>query len=265
MSRPNAPLVALSCLLLAAGCNWPGKPDPAHRPVPPERVLEFTALFQRNCAGCHGAGGKLGPAPPLNDPLFRAAVPEKELGDVIKNGRKGTLMPAFLRKKGGPLSEAQVHALVYGIKGIAYRVVTGGEDGEGEIVRDANAPAPAWGEPPPAPKNMPPYLSPKRGEDSAGNRERGAKVFANACKECHGENGRGVERDGRRFKTLNDPALLSLISDRLLRRLAITGRPDLGMPNYAEKGPRGDKFKPLTSDEIDDLVALFGSWRSATK
>ena len=41
------------------GCldNAPGKPDPAKRPIRPSEVTDFAALFSRNCAGRHGAGG----------------------------------------------------------------------------------------------------------------------------------------------------------------------------------------------------------------
>ena len=54
------------------------------------------------------------------------------------------------------------------------------------------------------------------------------------------------------------PAFLALISDQASRRIIITGRPDLGMPNYAETDGRPEDFQPLTSAEIDDLVALLG-------
>ena len=43
-----------------------------------------------------------------------------------------------------------------------------------------------------------------------------------------------------------------------MRRYIITGRPDFGMPNYAEQ--RIDA-RPLTSQEINDLVALLAYWR----
>ena len=76
------PLLAV----LAAGCDLPGQPKPADRPVPADQVMDFDALYAQNCAGCHGADGKLGPAPPLNDPLFRAIVPEEELVDVVTEG-----------------------------------------------------------------------------------------------------------------------------------------------------------------------------------
>src|SRR5437764_10903761 len=94
-------LVTLSLFL--AGCDLPGKPKEEERPVRPDRVLEFAALYKENCSGCHGADGTLGPAPPLNDPLFRAGVPEEELLRVIREGRfatpgQRTPMPGFSEK-----------------------------------------------------------------------------------------------------------------------------------------------------------------------
>jgi hypothetical protein len=73
--------------------------------------------------------------------------------------------------------------------------------------------------------------------------------------------GEGVERDGRVRRKINDPAFLALISDQELRRYAITGRPDLGMPPYDGKAGRPADFEPLTSEEIDGLVALLAYWR----
>ena len=58
--------------------------------------------FTARCAGCHGADGKFGPAPPLNDSVFLAIVPDAELRHVISDGRVVTAaqkspMPAFAR------------------------------------------------------------------------------------------------------------------------------------------------------------------------
>src|SRR5262245_39645415 len=103
---------------LAAGCDLPGRPDPADRPVPANEVLRFSALYGQHCAGCHGAKGKLGPAPPLNDPLFRAIVPEEELQSVISHGRVNALMPGFAVETGGPLTAVQIQVLVKEIKGL---------------------------------------------------------------------------------------------------------------------------------------------------
>jgi cytochrome c oxidase cbb3-type subunit III len=86
-------------------------------------------------------------------------------------------------------------------------------------------------------------------------------VFGNACAGCHGKAGEGVERDGKVRRKINDPAFLALISDQALRRYAITGRPDLGMPPYDGKDGRSPDFRPLSSGEIDNLICLLASWR----
>src|SRR5206468_4296513 len=78
----------------AAGCDFPGRPGTGDRYVPPREERTFQALFRRSCAGCHGIDGKLGPAPPLNDRLFLAEIPDAELRRVIAEGRPETPMPA---------------------------------------------------------------------------------------------------------------------------------------------------------------------------
>src|SRR6516225_5608210 len=102
-------------VVLTGGCDLPGKPREADRPVPAEQVTGFDTLYAARCAGCHGADGKLGPAPPLNDPLFLAIVPDDELLRVIREGRalapgKKTPMPAFSLGQRAPLSPAQAEA-----------------------------------------------------------------------------------------------------------------------------------------------------------
>jgi len=239
--------------MLAVGCdaNLPGKPDPKDRPVPADQVLAFNVLFGRNCAGCHGADGKQGPAPPLNDPLFRAIIPKAELEMVLSEGREGTPMAPFEHANGGPLTAQQVQVLIHEIKGVRYRIE------KGKVVADEQGTTPAWGAVAAAPGSPPPYTLPQE----AGKVEPGGKIFARACASCHGTNGEGLERDGKRRNQINDSMFLSLISDQELRRIIITGRPDLKMPNYEKKAERADDFQPLTSAEIADLGALLSSWR----
>ena len=69
------------------------------------------------------------------------------------------------------------------------------------------------------------------------------------------------KRGGETARTINDPVFLALISNQALRRYAITGRPDLGMPGYADARPDTTHFVPLTDQEVTDLVALLASWR----
>lgn len=222
-----------------AGCEPPGKPNPADKPVMPDQVLDFDELFAMNCAGCHGAGGELGPAPPLNDPLFVEIVPDDVLNIVIRDGRAGTPMPPFARSQGGTLTDEQIQVLVTGIKH-------------------------EWKSNEDLPPSPPAYLLTKAEgvQSNPGSRERGAQVFARACAACHGENGLGVDADGVVANAINVPAFLALISDQALRRIIITGRSDLGMPNFAAHDGRDDNFQPLTSAEIDDLVALMADWRA---
>jgi cytochrome c oxidase cbb3-type subunit III len=224
-----------------AGCDLPGQPRASDRYVQPNEVRTLADLYQGNCAGCHGVDGKLGPAPPLNDRLFLALIPDAELERLITEGRPGTLMPAFASARGGHLTSEQVKILAEGIK-------------------------PHWGPVEPAPSGASPYLIPRSPSELAGpgNKEEGLKVFAQACAGCHGSHGEGGGlTDGRTVGAINDPDFLALISDQALRRYVITGRPDLGMPDFA--GPKGRPvgFQPLTSQDVNKVVTLLASWRQS--
>lgn len=239
MTRISAPaaslasiLVALICLL--AGCDLPGQPHREDRPVRADEIVDFDWLFQSNCSGCHGPNGKLGPAPPLNDAILMRIVSNDDLLRVITEGRPGTPMPAFAYAHGGPLNEAQVKALATGLKSRFQSPV------------DLKATLPAY-------RSDTKHGAPVSTEDIA----RGGQIFSRACAGCHGERGEGTDVAG----AIAEPAFLGLITDQALRRLIITGRPDLGMPNFADSTGRDDDFRPLSSDEIDGLVALLGSWR----
>lgn len=216
--------VLLSLAALAAGCARTGP----SRPVPADRVLDFATLYGQNCSGCHGADGQFGPAPPLNDPVFLAIVPDAVLLQVVAEGRPGTPMPAFARKSGGTLTDEQVRVLAGGIKT-------------------------RWKASPPE-IAAPSYLA----EEGHGNRARGARAFEHACASCHGDEGRGGKD---KVGPVNDPAFLALISDQAIRRYIITGRRDLKMPNFAGKEGRPEGFRSLTAQEVADLVDLFSGWR----
>ncbi len=268
--RTKRLLVPLSpCLLVPlsflTGCDLPGRPNPANRPVPADQVVEFGVLYRQNCAGCHGADGKLGPAPPLNDPLFRAIVPEEELEGIVTKGRNKTLMPAFAQENGGTLTAKQIQVLVKEIKGIPYKIVEKQEDGVAkvEVVPDAGGISPKWGTPGQPPKAVPSYREQSASSNAGGadNKEKRAAIFDRACAGCHGDHGQGIAKGGEMRRTINDPVLLGLTSNQALRRYVITGRPDLGMPSYADARPDNPDFVPLTDQEVADLVALLASWR----
>ncbi len=227
--------VAILFLLFAAGISGCGRRLAQERFERPEDVRNFDELFAHNCSGCHGAAGRLGPAPPLNDPLFLAIIPEAELTRVVSQGRTATLMPPFAREQGGPLTAEQIAILVRGIRS-----------------KWSNAEAAG-------PGPLPDYLasSSATATTSLENKEIALQVFGSSCSTCHGSHGQG----GKEAGALRDPALLSLLSEQALRRIVITGRPDLGMPDFRRLGAMLPAGQPLTNQQISDVVALVSSWR----
>jgi len=250
--------------LFLAGCDLPGQPNPAKSPVPQDQVTNFDALYKMHCAGCHGADGKLGPAPPLNDPLFLAIVPDAELLRVITEGRAVTAtqrspMPAFRLGKGAPLTAAQakVWAELKAEMHIDPRQQNPLTDTQVKVL--AEGIKKRWGAAAPAAGSVPPYLAPKKA--GGGNTKEGLRVFARACAGCHGSEGQGGMNGDQEVGAIYNKAFLALTSDQALRRIAITGRPDLGMPPFDGQDGRSRDFKALTTVEIDDLVALLAYWR----
>lgn len=236
-TQRTLPAVVFALAASLSGCleNLPGKPDRADRPVLPAEQTDFQVLLARHCSGCHGADGRLGPAPPLNDPLFLSIVPDDVLVDVITHGRAGTPMPAFGILESGNLTEEQISVLAQGLK---------------SHWQTRMAPS----------AELPSYSATAGQSPSAENVARGEKLFAQACAGCHGANGAGSsenELPGR----INDRSLLALISNQALRRIIITGRPDLGMPDFRDGSGRDADFKPLSNEQINDLVALLAHWR----
>jgi cytochrome c oxidase cbb3-type subunit III len=249
---------------LVAGCDLPGRPNRADRPVPEDQVTNFDALYAMRCAGCHGADGKLGPAPPLNDPLFLAIVPDAELLRVITEGRAVTPaqkspMPAFRLGKGAPLTAAEVKVWAELKEQTDIDPKQQNPLTATQVKVLAEGIKKRWGPPPSPAASVPPYIAPVGA--GAGKMDEGARVFARACAGCHGSQGQGGKNGERQIGAINNKAFLALTSDQALRRYAITGRPDLGMPAFDGKDGRSPDFLPLTSAEIDDLVALLAYWR----
>ena len=84
--------------------------------IPPDQVMDFNTLYARNCAGCHGPGGKGGAAIPLSDPVFLAIADDAAIRRTAANGVPGTPMPAFAQSAGGMLTDQQIDAIVGGIR-----------------------------------------------------------------------------------------------------------------------------------------------------
>jgi cytochrome c oxidase cbb3-type subunit 3 len=69
-----------------------------------------TTVFKEKCSMCHGQDGKGFPAlktPDFTDPKWQAGITDDKIIDTIKNGKKGTPMPAF----SGKLSDDEITAV----------------------------------------------------------------------------------------------------------------------------------------------------------
>lgn len=91
-----------SILLLSAAAamaSWANQPQGAAVSAP--APAEGAAIFERECAKCHGPGGKGIPefkTPDFTDAKFQASISDERMIAVIKNGKKGTLMQGFAKK-----------------------------------------------------------------------------------------------------------------------------------------------------------------------
>jgi cytochrome c oxidase cbb3-type subunit 3 len=227
--RKMSTLAGLSALVLfaPAGCNLPGKPKAGPEVPRPEQVLAFETLYGANCAGCHGANGQNGSATNLANPEYQALIDDASLREVIAKGENGSLMPAFAQENGGMLSDAQIDALVQGIR---------------ENWRKQNA---LGGEIPP------PYKA-----THAGNAAKGQGVYAIACVRCHGPS---AQQQGKAGSIL-DGSFLALINEQTLRTTMIAGRPDIGEPDWRGHIPG----RAMTDEEITDVSAWLLAQRPAS-
>jgi cytochrome c oxidase cbb3-type subunit III len=207
--------IVLGLALALAGCDAPGRPGKDSQPVRPDQVISFTTLYATNCAGCHGAEGRGGAAQSLRDPVYRAIADDAAIRNVVRNGVRGTPMPAFARSAGGMLTDQQIDAIVDGMRN-------------------------RWGRPKAVP-DAPPYVA------HDGNAKRGAAVHAFYCASCHGADGRG----GTRASSIVDGSFLALTSNQSLRTTVIVGRPELGAPDFRENVPG----QPMTAEDVSDVVA----------
>jgi mono/diheme cytochrome c family protein len=192
----------------------------------PAEVVEFRTLYAANCAGCHGRDGRGGAAIGLADPVYLAIADDAAIRSVVAGGVRGTAMPAFAQSAGGMLTDAQIDAITRGIRSWTRPELLGGAH--------------------------PPAYAAK----SAGAARRGEAVFGTYCASCHGARGEG----GEKGSAVANDSFLALVSDQGLRTVVITGRPELGAPDWRGNVPG----RPMSDEEVTDVVAWLASRRVAS-
>jgi mono/diheme cytochrome c family protein len=217
-------LIAVCAAVFATGCQPGHEPGHPADPEPqPAQVMDFATLYGQNCAACHGSNGQNGPAIDLGNPEYQSLVDDATLRKWIAGGMPGTEMPAFAQSAGGMLTDAQVDALVAGMR---------------KQWRTENA---AAGPAPPA------YA-----QTQAGDAHRGVHVYQAWCASCHNSSG----------EQITSANYLSLMSDQALRSIIIAGRPGIGHPDWRHDGNGGNTTGPLAAQDVDDIVAYLGTLRN---
>jgi cytochrome c oxidase cbb3-type subunit 3 len=217
-------LVIISLMMLAA-CSTPdsaSRTDP--EPITPNQISDFGTLYTQNCAACHGAEGRGGASIALANPVYLAIVNEKALRNIVAKGVRGTSMPAFAQSAGGMLTEQQIDVITSG---------TFSRWGRKEVLDGADPPS---------------YQA-----RAASNVDRGQLVFGTYCASCHGYEGGGTQKGS----AITNDSFLALVSDQGLRTIVITGRPELGAPDWRGNVPG----RPMSDQEITDVVAWLVSRR----
>ena len=135
-------------------------------------------------------------------------------------------MPAFAESAGGNLTDAQVNAIVSGMRA---------RWAKGDVLAGQNAP---------------PYKA-----SQGGNADDGKRVYAMACARCHGATGQKPGPAG----SILDGSFLALVNSQTIRTTVVAGRPDLGHPdwrNYVQG-------HPLTDSDVNDVTAWLMAQRPA--
>jgi cytochrome c oxidase cbb3-type subunit III len=201
------------------GCRLPGKPAVTDLWRPPEANLDFHSLYTANCIACHAdQRGTISPSINLNNSVYLSLITPEKMRQIISDGVPGTAMPAFSEKSGGRLTEAQINVLVKGV--YAWRL-------PGEVF----------------PSSLPAYTAP------LGDAKHGAAVFSTYCAGCHAE---GIKANVE--GSIIGSSYLGLVSNQYLRTVIISGRPEIGQPNWKE-------LSPMSDQDVSDVVA----WMSARR
>ena len=219
--RPG--LFSLFLLLFALAWAWPALAQSGDD----QEKLELGAqLYAENCAVCHGPEGQ-GRVGATLAKDFSSIRPDLAIETTISNGVEGSAMPAWSQTNGGPLSEADIDALVFFI--LSWQ--TGGPP----VIAATPTAIPRQELTPPP--------------EVSGDPKRGAQLYDQNCSVCHGANG-----EGRVGATLAKD-WPSIRPDLQVKATIVRGVAGSVMPAWSQ-----ENGGPLAESDVNDLVAFILTW-----
>lgn len=196
------------------------------------------ALYRANCSSCHGMngeGGQIGIS--LRAPGFLAIVSDDMLAETILRGRANTAMPAWRQFDNRDVSD--LLAFIRGWQPLQSR--------REDVLAFLSNPKRqrAAGDEEDSGDN--PSLTPGASKDYAPSVAMGLTLYRSRCTVCHGENG-----EGKIGPSINNQAVLSIVSNEFLHDTIVRGRPGTAMPAWRQ----------LSSEDVADVIALLRSWQT---
>jgi mono/diheme cytochrome c family protein len=216
---------SLAALVFAFVLVFPGS---ALQGDDPQANEQGAQIYAENCAVCHGPNGegRIGATLAKDWPSIR---PDLRVEETIRTGIPGSPMPAWSQANGGPLTDAEIDALVTFI--LSWQ--TGGPP---IIVATPTS------EPRP-PLTPPPGVS--------GDPNQGAVLFDQNCVVCHGENGQG------RVGATLAKDWPSIRPDLQIKATIERGVPGSPMPAWSQANGG-----PLTEAQINHIVSYILTWET---
>ncbi len=214
----------LFTLLAITACeSGSARPEPTPAPRPSAPTVDHSAgkaTYTKYCAPCHGVdlkGYVADHAPSLINKTFQESATDQFLKQSIALGRPGTSMPPYSKQRGGPLDDAQIDGMVSYIRSQGVPAVTLAPVGKGDAVR-------------------------------------GAPIYAEYCKTCHGDTTiRGEAMHLANFEFQRSA------SDSFIRYAIEKGRPGTKMLAF------GGVLKPAQLDDVVAYVRALGTGQTVSQ
>jgi mono/diheme cytochrome c family protein len=200
------------------------------------------ALYRANCSGCHGLngeGGQIGVS--LRAPGFLAIVSDDMLAETILRGRANTAMPAWRQFDNRDVSD--LLAFIRGWQPLrsqrdeVLRFLTQSRSPSARLRMVSRRDDPGSSGP----------FAQRGAEDHRPSAATGLTLYRSRCTVCHGELG-----EGKIGPSINNQAVLSVVSNEFLHDTIVRGRPGTAMPAWRQ----------LSSEDIADVIALLRSWQT---